>query len=39
VILVNSPLGEGSLTQFLYTVVSDTYTAHIVEEPPPIDPD
>jgi Beta-lactamase len=36
VILVNSPVGEGPMGQFLYTVVSDAYTAHIDEVPPPI---
>jgi CubicO group peptidase (beta-lactamase class C family) len=36
VVLVNSPVGEGPMGQFLYTVVSDTYTAHIEEVTPPI---
>ena len=31
VVLVNSPVGEGPTGQFLYTVVSDAYTAHIEE--------
>jgi len=31
VVLVNSPVGEGPAGQFLYTVVSDAYTAHIEE--------
>ena len=30
-VLVNSPVGEGPAGQFLYTVVSDAYTAHIEE--------
>jgi CubicO group peptidase (beta-lactamase class C family) len=33
---VGSPVGEGPTDQVLYTVVSDAYTAHIEEEPPPI---
>jgi CubicO group peptidase (beta-lactamase class C family) len=36
VILVNSPVGQGPMGQFLYTVVSDLYTAHIEEVPPPV---
>lgn len=38
VVLVNSPVGEGPGGRFLYTIVSDAYTAHI-EEPPvlPVD--
>ena len=36
VVLVNSPVGEGPMGQFLYTVVSDAYTAHIVEVPSPV---
>jgi CubicO group peptidase (beta-lactamase class C family) len=36
VILVNSPVGDGPTGQFLYTVVSDAYTAHIEEVLPPI---
>jgi len=35
VVLVNSPVGEGPAGQFLYTVVSDAYTAHIEELPVP----
>ncbi|HJZ28769.1 MAG TPA: serine hydrolase domain-containing protein, partial [Streptosporangiaceae bacterium] len=31
VVLVNSPVGQGPTGQFLYTVVSDAYTAHIEE--------
>jgi CubicO group peptidase (beta-lactamase class C family) len=31
VVLVNSPVGEGPAGEFLYTVVSDAYTGHIVE--------
>ena len=36
VVLVNSPVGEGPTGQFLYTVVSNAYTAHIEEGPPPV---
>jgi CubicO group peptidase (beta-lactamase class C family) len=35
-VLVNSPVGEGPAGQFLYTVVSDAYTAHIEEGPLPV---
>jgi hypothetical protein len=31
VVLVNSPVGQGPTGQFLYTIVADTYTAHIEE--------
>ena len=31
VVLVNSPVGKGPTGQFLYTVVSETYIAHIEE--------
>lgn len=36
VVLVNSPVGDGPTGQFLYTVVSDAYTAHIEEVLPPV---
>ena len=36
VVLVNSPVGDGPMGQFLYTVVSDAYTANIVETTPPV---
>ena len=38
VVLVNSPVGEGPTGQFLYTIVSDAYAAHIEElrVPPPV---
>jgi hypothetical protein len=36
VVLVNSPVGDGPTGQFLYTVVSDAYTAHIEEVTPPV---